>query len=93
LQDNGSVTQRFCLAILQKLSLKDEVTPILIERDMLYWAINLIDKGAIMKIHMFCLDFASALLANMINTDSTIIMLETKVDIAAQVIVKSFEIS
>jgi hypothetical protein len=77
------VTQRFCLAILQKLSLKDEVTPTLIEKDMLYWTIALLDKGGSANIHVFCLDFASALLANMINTDSTIIMLEQKVDVSS----------
>jgi hypothetical protein len=86
-QDNGAVTQRFCLAILQKLSLKDEVTPELIEKDMIYWTINLLDKSNIQKIHVFCIDFASALLANMINTDSTITMLEHKIDVSSQVLI------
>jgi hypothetical protein len=32
-QENGNVTQRFCLAILQKCSVKDSLIPVYIEND------------------------------------------------------------
>jgi hypothetical protein len=41
-QENGSVTQRFCLAILQKCSIKESVVPTLTNCDMIHWVINLI---------------------------------------------------
>ena len=35
-QDNGSVTQRFCIAILQKASVKDSVIPTMVQNDLIF---------------------------------------------------------
>jgi len=84
-QENGSVTQRFCIAILQKCSIKDTIIPTFIEHDMIYWTINLINKSLTSKIHVFCLDFASAMLANIIHTPSTLQLLERNRQLAKQI--------
>jgi len=84
-QENGSVTQRFCIAILQKCSIKDTIIPTFIDHDMIYWTINLINKSLTSKIHVFCLDFASAMLANIIHTPSTLQLLERNRQLAKQI--------
>lgn len=71
-QDNGSVIQRFCLALLQKCSVKDTVIPTFMEHDMVNWIMSLIKKSLKEKIHHFSLDFGSALLANIIHAPSTL---------------------
>lgn len=84
-QENGSVTQRFCLSILQKCSIKDTLIPVMVENDLIYWAITLITKSLTQKIHVFCLDFASAMLANIIHTPSTIKVFEHNRPLAKQI--------
>jgi len=84
-QEDRSVTQRFCIAILQKCSIKDTVIPTYVDSGMINWVINLINKSLNTKIHVFCLDFASAMLANVIHTPSTIEYLEYNPDIATKV--------
>jgi len=70
------VTQRFCLAILQKCSIKELIIPVLVKHDMIQWVISLINQSLQSKIHVFCLDFASAMLANIVHTPSTLQYLE-----------------
>lgn len=77
-QENGNVTQRFCLAILQKCSVKDCLIPVYIENDLINWILTLVKKSSHTKIHMFCLDFATAMLANMIHSRSCQLYLEKK---------------
>ena len=84
--ENGSVTQRFCIAILQKCSVKDTVIPTLIEQSLIFWCIDLINQSLNNKIHIFCLDFASALLANIMHSPTTIAFLENNMDIARKVL-------
>ena len=74
-QENGSVIQRFCLALLQKCSVKETVIPTFLEYDMIKWLMNLINKSLTEKIHNFSLDFGSALLANIIHAPSTLAVL------------------
>lgn len=71
-QENGSVIQRFCLALLQKCSVKDTVIPTFMEHDMINWLMTLIKRSLKEKIHHFSLDFGSALLANIIHAPSTL---------------------
>ena len=80
--ENGSVTQRFCIAILQKCSIKDTVIPVMIENELIEWVINLIKQSLDEKIHIFCLDFSSALLANIVHSQQTISFFENNLDIA-----------
>lgn len=84
-QENGSVTQRFCLAILQKSSIKESTIPTLVDHDLIKWTLNLLRKSLHQKIHVFCLDFSSAMLANIIHTPSTIQFLESHADFTLDV--------
>ena len=59
--------------------------PTYVEKDMIHWVINLIKKSLNSKIHVFCLDFASAMLANVIHTPATIMYLESNPDTAYEV--------
>ncbi len=64
------MTQRFCLAILQKCSVKDSLINVYLENDLINWVLSLVKKASHTKIHMFCLDFATAMLANVIHSKS-----------------------
>jgi len=79
------VTQRFCIAIIQKCSYKESVVPIFVKHDLIYWIINLLNKSLTKSINLFCLDFASATLANIIHCPSTIQSLQNNPEIAGQV--------
>jgi len=84
-QENGSVTQRFCIAIMQKCSIKDTIIPCLVDHGLIQWTISLLKKSLNSKIHVFCLDFASAMLANIIHTPSTIQYLEQNPTLTTQI--------
>ena len=60
------------MALLQKCSVKETVIPTFVEHDMINWVMALIKKSISTKIHHFSLDFASALLANIIHAPSTL---------------------
>jgi len=47
---DGSVTQRFCLAILQKMSCKEEVVELLNRLGLQTWLIDLIEKSTKVKV-------------------------------------------
>lgn len=65
---DGSVAQRFCIAILQKMSFKDTVSLLLFDLSCAQWITGLLERSLKNKdIHSFCLDFGSALLANMFH--------------------------
>ena len=87
-QEDGSVTQRFNIAILQKMSaqnsaqLADTVTEsiidVMVKKNLIPWCLTLLHKARKPEgIHTFCLDFASALLANILHASGTLEMLET----------------
>lgn len=62
------MTQRFCLAILQKCSVKESVIGAYLGAEMIGWVLALVKKSLNTKIHMFCLDFATAMLANVVHS-------------------------
>lgn len=84
--EHGSVIQRFSIAILQKCSVKDTVIPTMIENNLIGWIIDLLNESLKTKINVFCLDFSSALLANIIHSPHTISFLENNLDIAKRVL-------
>lgn len=59
---------------------------------MINWVITLLKKSFSNKIHVFCLDFASAMLANVIHTPSTINYLEQHHDMARDVNIYIFKL-
>lgn len=84
--ETGSVTQRFCIAILQKCSIKETVIPTLIESNLVFWVLDLLNDSLTKKVHVFCLDFSSALLANIMHSPHTTSFLENNPDIARRVL-------
>lgn len=75
-QEDGSVTQRFCIAILQKMSVKETTIELFVQKGLIQWVLKLLDKSKQVDIHIFSLDFASALLANILHSHSTLEYLE-----------------
>lgn len=75
-QDDGTVIQRFCIAILQKMSVKEDTVPVFMKLNLIDWIVKLLQRSRISEIHIFCLDFASALLANILHSNYTIEFLE-----------------
>ncbi|CAD8059495.1 unnamed protein product [Paramecium sonneborni] len=75
-QENGTVTQRFCLAILLKASIKETVIPTYVHNEMIQQIVNLMQKSVNTQIHVLCHVFASATLANIIHTPYTLQYLE-----------------
>lgn len=93
-QEDGSVTQRFQIAILQKMSAQnttqldegvtESVIELMVKKQMMQWCLDLLQRAKkpdlatvgtlqerMSSIHPFCLDFASALLANLLHASST----------------------
>lgn len=75
-QEDGSVTQRFCIAILQKMSTKEETIEVFLNQGIIQWVLKLLEKSRTQDIHIFSLDFASALLANILHSYITLDQLE-----------------
>lgn len=80
-QEDGSVNQRFCIAILQKVSIKEDTIPIFLKKynmkhshlqeDVIEWVLALVERSNKKEVHIFSLDFATALLANILHSPST----------------------
>jgi hypothetical protein len=41
----GSVTQRFCIAILQKSSVKENAIPTIVDKGMINWILDLLESS------------------------------------------------
>jgi len=94
--EDGSVAQRFCLAVLQKLSIKDSVTLQIYQENFHCWVLGLLERGAqglrkdakTPEIHAFCLDFSSALLANVFHNGAVLDRLEKSSQMLAETLQK-----
>jgi hypothetical protein len=53
---------------------------------MIGWVLSLIKKSFNTKIHMFCLDFATAMLANVLHSKTCQLYLERKPEMVALII-------
>ncbi len=84
-QEDGTVIQRFCIAILQKMSVKEDIIPIYMKFNLIDWIIKLLQRSRYSEVHIFCLDFASALLANILHSNSTLDYLELNLNICKNV--------
>ena len=74
-QDDGSVTQRFCIAALQKtafIATKNGTTKILEafnNKGLIEWVSKFIERSRMRQdVSPFCIEFSSALLANLFTT-------------------------
>ena len=79
--EDGQVIQRFCIAILQKMSVKEDTIPIYMKYGLIDWIIKLLQRSRVNDIHIFCLDFASALLANILHSNITLEYLENNISV------------
>ena len=70
-EEDGSVTQRFTLAILQKMSIKEDIIETIMKYKMIDWIVKLVERSLGKEVHIFSLDFATALLANIVHANST----------------------
>lgn len=87
-QEDGTVIQRFCIAILQKMSVKEDTVPIYIKSNLIEWIVKLLQRSRISEVHIFCLDFASALLANILHSNHTTTFLESNSSVCKSVSLK-----
>ena len=85
-QEDGQVIQRFCIAILQKMSVKEDSIPIYMKNGLIDWIVKLLQRSRISEIHIFCLDFASALLANILHSNITLEYLESNLAVCRNVL-------
>jgi len=67
-QEEGNVNQRFSLSIIQKLSINENIIPMYIKNNMIDWIVKYLQKSRHSDIPLFCLDFSSALLANIFHS-------------------------
>ena len=81
----NSVNTRFCIAIMQKMSIKSQLSPIFIENGVIDFILDRLEdhyKSSSQKInsrtkqpegqqHVFFLDFSTALLANILHSKIT----------------------
>ena len=74
--EDGQVLQRFGLSILNKMSLNQNTISIFLKYGIIDFIIKLLQRSRINKINSFCLDFSSALLANILRANDTKIFLE-----------------
>lgn len=76
-QDDNSVALRFCLSGLQKLSFQaarsnsTKIIAALIAKGLIEWLVKFLDRSRMRSdANTFCLEFASALLVNMLSTQA-----------------------
>lgn len=84
-QEDGTVIQRFCIAILQKMSVKEDAIPVYMKHGLIDWIIKLLQRSRVSEIHIFCLDFASALLANILHSNITLEFLQNNLNVCKNV--------
>jgi hypothetical protein len=53
------------------VSIKEDTVPYLVKKGMVSWIVKLIGRSLEKEVHVFSLDFSSALLANILHAKST----------------------
>lgn len=70
------------------MSIKDHLAMIFIKNGMIEWIIKLLERSLLTEIHIYSLDFASALLANILHSNKTLDYLEKELLLAKTVMEK-----
>ena len=70
--EDGQVLQRFCISILNKMSIKEETIEFYLKYGIIDWIVKLLQRSRINSINNFCIDFSSALLANILRSKITL---------------------
>ena len=63
------------------MSVKEDTIPIYMKFGLIDWIIKLLQRSRVNDIHIFCLDFASALLANILHSNITLDFLENNISV------------
>lgn len=58
------------------MSVKEQTIDLFVSKNLIQWVLKLLEKSKNMDIHIFSLDFSSALLANILHSHSTLDYLE-----------------
>ena len=69
---DGSVAHRFLVAILQKMSIKADTIPAMVDLNTIETVISLVKRSLHKETHIFSLDFSTALLANILHAKTTL---------------------
>lgn len=73
------------MAILQKMSIKENLVDLLLKNKLIEWIVKLLERSTMTEIHIFSLDFASALLANILHANATADFLEKNMTLTKNV--------
>ena len=65
--NDGQVLQRFSLAIITKMSLRENTALIFIKHGVIDFLIKLLQRSRVNNINKFCLDYSTALLSNLLR--------------------------
>lgn len=67
------------------MSVKDDTIEVMVEHDLINWILKLLEKSKQTEIHIFSLDFSSALLANILHSPPTLEKLEQEPNFAKDI--------
>ena len=84
--EDGQVLQRFCIAFIQKMSVKESNIQSFLKYGLIDWFIKLLLRSKNNQIHVFCLDFSSALIANILQSNVTLEFLEKNIAVCKNLI-------
>ena len=73
------------MGILQKCSVKENLIATYIDSGLIDWVLKLVESSFKTKIHMFCMDFSTAMLANIIHSKWCHVKLAEKPDQAVYI--------
>lgn len=77
--EDGQVLQRFSIAFLQKMSIKESNIQIYLKYGLIDWIVKLLIRNKNNQINLFLLDFSTALLANILQSKFTLEFLENNI--------------
>lgn len=58
------------------MSVKESTIELFVQKNLIQWVLKLLEKSKTLDIHIFSLDFSSALLANILHSHQTLETLE-----------------
>jgi hypothetical protein len=84
-QEDGSIIQRFCISIIYKMSIKESVLSVFINQGIIEWLLGIMQRSRYTEIPVFCLDYLSSLLVNILHSEVTLKFLDENITICKNV--------